>query len=70
MKYMDIKPVTNDRVIEWERWQNRWQAELIPMLSSAKKIEIKTPTETYGDYSQDWEYTLIDSNGRKVFAVF
>ena len=67
MKYMDIKPKSNDRLVEFERWMNNTTSEMITIFGIGKKIEVTTP-DTIDN--QDWEYVPNTQNGKTVMAVF
>lgn len=44
-KHWDIMPPAKTNLEDFRNWQNRWQAELIPQLSIAKKIDVYFMTE-------------------------
>lgn len=62
-RYMDIK-LPRDRVEAFSFWQNSWQAQLIPMLSSGKRIEVID-----GNYSETFKHmseNKVMPDGRRV----
>ena len=63
MKYIDIK-LPRDRVEAFSFWQNSWQAQLIPMLSSSKKITIID-----GDIQNIFKHQtemIVTTDGRRI----
>jgi hypothetical protein len=67
MKYMDIKPKSDDRLVEFERWMNATTVKFTTDFGVGRKIEVTVP-DTIDN--QDWEYVANTQNGKTVMAVF
>lgn len=80
MTYMDIKPKTNDRVLEFQRWMNDMTSRFMSDLSTGVRIEVKTeedlrsktePNVTWW-HEQDGEILTIElwnGNGWNVLGL-